>query len=118
MLSWLKPEEFPKVEALVCRVQFVKEHVAALKFLGDIWSVAMAAEHRAGVSRITGVEMDAFRDRLDAGMRMMLQAGLDLAKRGGFTEKIRKNRRILVRNGVDVDAKKPAPAAPGASAAA
>ena len=117
MLGWLDPKEFRLVEGLVCRVQFTREMVAGLRFVDTIWSAAGAAEHRAGVSRITGVEMDAFRDRLDEGMRMVLQAALDLGRRAGFTEKIRKNRRILVRNGLDVDAKKKREPAPEVRAA-
>ena len=102
LLRWLDPKDYGQVETVLCHLPLSKDLVNVIRLVDTIWSAARNAEHRSGPSRIRGVEMDAFRDRLDEGIRGMLTAAVELGHRAGFTDKLQKHSRTLRRYGFSV----------------
>jgi hypothetical protein len=107
LLLWHDPKEWMYIEARVCHLPMTRDLADAVSFLDRIWTHAGRAEYWTGKNRITGSEMDIYRERFDDAVRKLLASGVELARRTGLTEILGRNRRLLDRHGV-LDSVRPA----------
>jgi len=98
VLSWLPPQDYRLVETAVCHLPIMRDMVAVVRFADAVWTVARNAEHRT-TDRITGTEMDRFRDRLDVAVQELMAVTVELAQRARLTEVQQRYKKILRRFG-------------------
>ena len=111
MLTWLDPRDYRYAEAVLCHMPFIKDLIAACRVVDTVVGQAQRAEYRAGEDRIKGSEMDAFREELEQGLQMILNACVYLARRAGTLDKLgNNNERTLKRHRITIGkAASPAP---------
>lgn len=120
VLSWLPPQDYRLLETAVCHLPITRDMVGVVRFTDAVWTVARNAEHRT-VDRITGSEMDRFRERLDNAVQELMALTCELAVRARLTEVQQRYKKLLRKFGYakdGPDAGPPAPARPSAAAAA
>ena len=86
LLTWLNPQDYNKVETVLCGMPLTREILLAARFLDAVWGHARNAEYRVGSHRITGAEMDRFYQRFEGAMKELVSIGVELASRAGLTE--------------------------------
>lgn len=110
-LGWLDripPEEVRNICAVLARLPISRNLVEVAGFVDRLWFQARNAEFRMGPGRVTGAEMDVYRERLDQAVRSIIEVTNDLARRVGMTQILQFHGRFLQRNGIDVLAPPPA----------
>ncbi len=98
VLSWLSLQDYRLVETAVCHLPITRDMVGVVRFTDAIWTVARNAEHRTN-DRITGTEMDRFRERLDRAVHDLMDVSVELAQRARLTEVQQRYKKILRRFG-------------------
>lgn len=98
VLSWLQPQDYRLLETAVCHLPITRDMIGVVRFTDTIWTVARNAEHRT-VDRITGAEMDRFRERLDHAVKELMAVSCELAARARLTEVQQRYKKLLRRFG-------------------
>lgn len=96
LLTWLPEAEWHLIHAIVCHGIFIREIADVARFLDAVWTHSKRAEDRVS-DRLTGVERDAFRDRVDAAVRQIVTVAVELARRAHLTEILQRNRSLVLR---------------------
>lgn len=86
ILAKVAPADWGQIATVLCRSPFMIDLVQSFRFLDAVWHVAAPKEHRIGLDRITGAEMDEFRGRIEQAVKAILGVGLDLAARARLTK--------------------------------
>ena len=94
MLARIEEEDFRHVQAIVCRIPFVKEGLRALQYADRVWNAARGAEFLVR-DRVTGTEMDQYHERFQKAVRGIVVVADELARRSGRSELRQKFRSLL-----------------------
>lgn len=113
MLSWLTEQDARNVRAGIFHSPLTRDIFEAARFVDATLLNSKRAEDWVGRDRITGVERDQYREKIEQALGAVVRETMALARRARLTEILQRNRILVQRYGgaVGAAARKEPPAA-------